>query len=77
MLVDAATAKRLKLGKSRVVGTAAESLGTAPARLTIRFDKRVAKKLRRARKLRLTINAVVKDAAGNARPVSARVTLKR
>jgi hypothetical protein len=75
--VDAGTAKKLKLGRTRVVGSVDETLAMASAKLLVRFDARAATKLKRAHTLKLTLSAVAKDATGNSRPLSLRITLKR
>jgi hypothetical protein len=67
---------QLKQGRSRV-GSVSRVLGPGQNTFAVRFDKKAAKKLKRSKTLQLTLSAVAEDGAGNSRPISLRLTLKR
>jgi hypothetical protein len=83
--VDAKTAKRLKLGKPRgrqplVVGRGSLSalIAGKPAAGKVKLSRSAAKRLKKARSVKLRLTVVATDAAGNsATPVTRVVTLKR
>ncbi len=80
VLVGAGTARRLGLTRTLravVVGRASRSLTAAGATLRIRLSAQARRRLRRVREIRLTIRVVARDAAGNARGLSRRITLVR
>ena len=78
--VDAATARRLKLGSvATTLGSISTSISAGGERsATVKLTARAARSLRRTRRsIRITINATAADRAGNRRKRSARTTLKR
>jgi hypothetical protein len=76
--VDKRTAKKLKLGKrATVVGKVTKSVEAGTTTLTVKFTGKARKKLKRLRKLTLTVKVVSTDAAGNAAPLSKRLSVKR
>jgi hypothetical protein len=78
LLVATRLARRLGIASSVVVGRGSARL-TAPGsrRMRVRFSERARRGLRSARSVRLTLRAVITDAAGNRRTLSRRVTLRR
>lgn len=74
--LDNATAKKLKL--SRTVGTAKQTLtADKPATLKIKFSSKAAKAFKKRKSVKLTVTAVVTDAAGNKTTKTLKVTLRR
>jgi hypothetical protein len=73
--VDAKTAR--KLHTKRVVGSASAAVRAGKLDLTVKLTAKARKALKKASKVRLTVSAVVTDAAGNAGRYSTTVTLKR
>ena len=78
LLLAARLARRLGIARSVVVGRGSARL-TAPGsrRVRVRFSDRARRGLARARSIRLTLRAVITDAAGNRQTLSRRVTLRR
>ena len=78
LLVATRLARRLGIASSVVVGRSSARL-TAPGsrRVRVRFSEKARRGLRSARSVRLTLRAVITDAAGNRRTLSRRVTLRR
>ncbi len=72
--VDRATAKRLKLTK-RVIAQGTAAAGVTS--LVLKPDRKVARKVKRQKRLRATLKVVATDAAGNATTRTLVVTLKR
>ena len=78
LVVDKATAKKLKLGrKATVIGKLTRSLdGTG--QLKVKLTAKAKKALKKARSVKLTVRGVATDDAGNAgAPLAKKVTLKR
>ena len=73
--LDRATAKKLKL--SRTVGTLKRTLKAGTATLKIKLSSKAAKAFKKRKSVKLTVTAVVTDAAGNTTTKTLKVTLKR
>ena len=73
--LDRATAKKLKL--SRTVGTLKRTLKAGTATLKIKLSSKAAKAFKKRKSVKLTVTAVVTDAAGNKTTKTLKVTLKR
>jgi hypothetical protein len=73
--VDAATARKLHL--KREVGRASADVRAGKLELTVKLTAKARKAIKKLRKVRLTVRAVVTDAAGNPATRSMTVTLKR
>ena len=68
---------RLLEKKTKVASGKAKLNGAGKAKLKLKFTSKAKKALKRKRSVKLTLQVVVKDAAGNASTKTARVTLKR
>jgi hypothetical protein len=73
--VDAKTARKLHI--KREVGRASAAATAGKLDLTVKFTAKARKALQKLRKVKLSVRAVVTDAAGNSAPSSMTVTLKR
>ena len=73
--VDAKTARKLHI--KREVGSASAAVSAGKLNLTVKLTAKARRALKKTRKVRLTVSAVVTDAAGNAGRYSTTVTLKR
>ena len=73
--LDRATAKKLKL--SRTVGTLKRTLKAGTATLKIKLSSKAAKAFKKRKSVKLTVTAVVTDAAGNKTTKTLKVTLKK
>ena len=75
LVVDKATAKKLKLGrKALVIGRLTRSVdGTAT--LKIKLTAKARKALKKAKHVKLAVRAIATDAAGNATAMTKRVRL--
>jgi len=78
LVVDKATAKKLKLGKkATVIGKLTGSLDGG-GQLKVKLTAKAKKALKQARSVKVSVRAVATDDAGNAgAPILKRVTLKR
>jgi hypothetical protein len=81
ILLDRKTARRYDLaGRAgpAVIGTATARLATAGSRrLRVRLTRNARRALRRAKSVRVTVQSLVSDAAGNGTLLQRRVTLRR
>jgi hypothetical protein len=78
LTVDAKTAKKLHIARTLVVGRAKATLTAAgKTTLKVKLSRKAQKALKKASKVKLTLRTTAKDAAGNVRTVTKRVTLKR
>ena len=77
--IDSALAKRLGLISRQVaIGRGAKSLPRGgKATVNVKLSKKARKRLRRAKKVTVTLKAVVKDASGNKRTTTKKIVLKR
>lgn len=73
--LDSATAHKLKLG--RTVGTLKAALKPGTSTLKVKLSAKGAKAIKKVRSVKLTVTAVVADAAGNQTTKTVRVTLRR
>jgi len=73
--LDRATAKKLKL--SRTVGTLKRTLKAGTATLKIKLSSKAAKAFKNRKSVKLTVTAVVTDAAGNKTTKTLKVTLRK
>ena len=73
--LDRATAKKLKL--SRTVGTLKRTLKAGTATLKIKLSSKAVKAFKKRKSVKLTVTAVVTDAAGNKTTKTLKVTLKK
>jgi hypothetical protein len=73
--VDAKTARKLHI--KREVGRASAAVRAGKLELTVKLAAKARKAFKKLRKVKLTVHAVVTDAAGNAAPLTTTVTLKR
>ena len=73
--LDRATAKKLKL--SRTVGTLKRTLKAGRATLKIKLSSKAVKAFKKRKSVKLTVTAVVTDAAGNKTTKTLKVTLKK
>lgn len=78
--IPASVAKRLKIRAAArrevLVGKAAKSVATAGiVKLRVRFGKAAAKRLRRARSVKVVLRTTVTDSAGNVKTITSRVRL--
>jgi len=73
--LDRATAKKLKL--SRTVGTLKRTLKAGTATLKIKLSSKAAKAFKKRKSVKLTVTAVVTDAAGNKTTKTLKVTLRK
>jgi hypothetical protein len=77
LVVDKKTANKLKLGKKpTVIGKLTRSV-SGTAKLKVKLTGKAKKRLKRAKSVKLTVEAIATDAAGNATTKTAKVTLKR
>jgi hypothetical protein len=71
-------AKKYRLGKRAVIGTARGSLTAGRGRtLTVKFTSLARKRLKRARTLKVSLVATARDAVGNRGSATAKATLRR
>jgi hypothetical protein len=78
LLVDRRTARRLRLGRSRVLGTGSARLrGAGTTYAFVRFDRRARRALFKRANLRSKLAAGAVDDAGNHRTVSRRIAFGR
>lgn len=79
LVADKATARRLKLGRSRVLAKGVKSLlGAGTAKLTLKVPARKKTRFKRLRSATLTLKVTVKGADGATRALPARrLKLKR
>ena len=78
LIVDKATAKKLKLGKKATVIGRLTSSFNGSAQLKVKLTAKAKKALKKARSVKVSVRAVATDDAGNAAaPLLKRVTLKR
>ena len=70
-----ATAKKLKL--SRTVGTLKAALEAGTSTLKIKLSSKAAKAFKKLKPVKLTLAAVVTDAAGNQTTKTLKITLKK
>ena len=80
--IDARTARRLRLGDARarvVVGSGVKSLRGGRARLTVRFTVTAARRMRRARSVRVRVStrSTAEQAGRVSRPAVRALTLRR
>jgi len=73
--LDRATAKKLKL--SRTVGTLKRTLKAGTATLKIKLSSKAVRAFKKRKSVKLTVTAVVTDAAGNKTTKTLKVTLKK
>ncbi len=73
--VDAKTARKLHIKPQ--VGSATANVGSGKLELTVKLTAKARKAIKKLRKVRLSVRAVVTDAAGNSAHPSMTVTLKR
>ena len=76
LLLDAKTAKRLRIAKRTVTLARTSSKPTAKRTLVLRVPWKTRAKLRRVRRLKVTLRVVATDAAGNVRTVKRRIALR-
>jgi hypothetical protein len=76
LALDKATARKLKL-KSRTIGTAKATLQPGTSKLKVKLSTKAAKKLKTLKQAKLTVTAVVTDAAGNTATKTLAVTVKQ
>jgi hypothetical protein len=77
LIVDKATAKKLKLGKKATVIGRLTSSFSGSAQLKVKLTAKAKKALKKARSVKVSVRAVATDDAGNAAaPLLKRVTLK-
>jgi subtilisin family serine protease len=79
LVMDRPTARRLGISRSRVtVGSLRTTLpGSSPRDVRVRLTSRAARRIRRARSLRLTLAVTMTDAAGRKASRSRKMTLQR
>jgi hypothetical protein len=75
LTVDKATARKLKL--SRTVGTLKAALTKGQSTLAVKLSTKARKALKKLKRVKLTLTAVVTDAAGNKTTKTLAVTLKQ
>ena len=78
LVVDKATAKKLKLGKkATVIGKLTRSVDGS-ATFKVKLTAKARKALKKAKSVKLSVRAIASDTAGNqAAPIVKRVTLKK
>jgi Bacterial Ig domain len=75
LTLDKATAKKLKLAQK--VGTLKAALKPGTSTLKIKLSSKAAKAFKKQKSVKLTVTAVVADAAGNTTTKTLKVTLKK
>jgi hypothetical protein len=76
LLLDSKTAKRLRIAsRTATLGSTTRKPGSSGT-LVLKLSSRTAAKLRRVRTLKVTLRVIGTDAAGNARTVERRLTLR-
>ena len=75
LTLDKATAKKLKL--SRSAGTLKAALTPGTSTLKVKLSSKAAKALKKLKRVKLTLTAVVTDAAGNQTTKTLLITLKK
>jgi hypothetical protein len=79
LLIDARTARRLGIAsRTVVIGRGRAQLDQAGStKVRVRISKKVAKRLRKARRLKLSVRVQATDLAGNRRTVTRKLRVKR
>ena len=76
LLLDATTAKRLRIARGAATLATTSAAPTTKRTLVLKLSSRTRARLRGVRTLRVTLRVVATDAAGNARSVDRRITLR-
>jgi hypothetical protein len=79
LVLDKATARKLKLGRQAVVvGKLTSAVGTSPSNLKIKLTAKARKAFKRAKLIKLTLKVAATSVSGTpATPVTVKITLKR
>jgi hypothetical protein len=77
LVISAATAKRLKLGRTRAIGTVTRALGPGTTTLFVKLSTKAKKALKSKRSVSFTLKATLTDAAHLKGTKSRSVTIRR